>query len=175
MVLTISICLLAAAFGVLTWWALVKRRLSMGNWLGSTAVLLWLGASGLKVYFDHTNTGDDIDRALRTAAGASWGSGRTVVSPPPSSRTASASEVASVGTVDSLIGGLEARLAEHPDDAKGWALLAQSYSFIGDTQRSERAVTRAVELGFEEADLRARVAHAKRDASPHPLVSGNGG
>jgi hypothetical protein len=174
MVLAISVCLLAAAFGVFTWWALVQRRLTAGNWLGSTVVIVWLAASGLKLYDDRTSTDDGIDRALRTAAAASWGT-NVEPAPPQSSRASAASTMTSVGSVDSLIGGLEAKLAEHPDDAKGWALLAQSYSFTGDAERTEQAIARAVELGFEESELRARVSHATRATPPHPVVPRNGG
>ena len=46
---------------------------------------------------------------------------------------------------------------------KGWALLAQSYAFVGDTDGAERALQRAVELGVDEQGLRARVQAARRD------------
>jgi cytochrome c-type biogenesis protein CcmH len=68
------------------------------------------------------------------------------------------------GSVESLIGGLEARLAAQPDDANGWALLAQSYAYTSDGEAAEKAVQRAVELGFDERALRDRVASAERRA-----------
>lgn len=68
-------------------------------------------------------------------------------------------------SVPSLISGLERRLEAAPQDARGWALLAQSYAFMGQSEPAEQALQRAVEFGFDEADLRQRVASATRD--PH--------
>jgi cytochrome c-type biogenesis protein CcmH len=71
-----------------------------------------------------------------------------------------------VGSVPSLIGGLERRLAEQPNDAPGWALLAQSYAFLGDTAAAEAALRKAADLGMDEAALRARVEGATRNRAP---------
>lgn len=68
----------------------------------------------------------------------------------------------SVAPISTLIVGLEARLAGQPEDAKGWALLAQSYAFLANVPKSELAIAKAVEFGFDESDLRARVANALR-------------
>lgn len=77
-----------------------------------------------------------------------------------------------VAPVPSLIGGLARRLENDPADAQGWALLAQSYAFVGDPVQAEQALRRAVELGFDEAELRQRVASAVRD--PHAGLPGFG-
>jgi cytochrome c-type biogenesis protein CcmH len=69
-----------------------------------------------------------------------------------------------VASVPSLIDGLESRLASEPDNASGWALLAQSYAFVGNTDGANEAMRRAVDLGLDEADLRQRVQSARRDA-----------
>jgi cytochrome c-type biogenesis protein CcmH len=68
--------------------------------------------------------------------------------------------------VQSLVAGLEARLAEQPDDAEGWVLLAQSYAYTSNEEAVERAVRRAVDLGVDEQMLRDRVASAKGQARP---------
>jgi len=75
-----------------------------------------------------------------------------------------------VASVPSLIDGLRQRLQRDPDDARGWALLAQSYAFIGETDLAEQAVDHAVAHGFDESDLRQRVAGASRD--PHAGLPG---
>lgn len=59
--------------------------------------------------------------------------------------------------VADLIGGLEARLEENPDDAEGWALLAQSYAYTGQMSDARDAVNRAVALGRDRNTLEARV------------------
>jgi hypothetical protein len=72
---------------------------------------------------------------------------------------------APVDSVDSMIVGLERRLEREPDDAKGWALLAQSYAFLGRQGDAETAMAKAVARGFGEADLRQRVSLAAREAA----------
>ena len=83
---------------------------------------------------------------------------------------AGSSEPSRIASVPSLISGLEQRLESSPNDASGWALLAQSYAFIGSDQDAERALARAVDLGQSETDLRSRVANARRN--PHEGVPG---
>lgn len=73
--------------------------------------------------------------------------------------TAAAAQAASV---ESLVGGLEARLAANPSDANGWVLLAQSYAYTANAVAVENAVRRAVELGVDESSLRERVERAQR-------------
>jgi cytochrome c-type biogenesis protein CcmH/NrfG len=83
--------------------------------------------------------------AVATSSGATAQAGTTRVAP-----------------VDSLVGGLEARLAQNPRDANGWALLAQSYAFLGNAAAAERAMLEAVALGVDEPQLRERVGRAER-------------
>ena len=168
MFLITSICLVAVGFTAFSWWALARRRLSIGNWAGCAVVLVWLTGSGVKVYLDRSAEPVGVDRLLSVSASADWRMQGTAV---PTSSTPNRA----IDSVGDLIGGLEARLADQPDDAKGWALLAQSYSFVGDDPGTERAIARAVALGFEEQDLRNRVAHARRDTAPDPTSGNNGG
>jgi len=81
--------------------------------------------------------------------------------PPP--EPPRASETTAVASVDSMILGLEQRLAREPGDAKGWALLAQSYAFLGDARQAEAALAKAAELGFDEQDLRRRLNLAAKE------------
>lgn len=160
-----TIGLLAVALGTFSWWALIKRRMHVGNWIGCAAVFVWLAGSGIKIHHDRTSRIDSVDELLQSGATLSWGAGSAA--PPPASRAS-----ATPGTVGSLVGGLEAKLAANPDDVSGWALLAQSYAFIGDTEGTERAIAHAVALGFDEQDLRGRVDHARRDTLPRQSPTG---
>lgn len=63
-------------------------------------------------------------------------------------------KAASVGT---LIGGLESRLAENPEDAKGWLLLAKSHDHLGNVSAARDAYARAKALGMEDLALEARL------------------
>ena len=61
-------------------------------------------------------------------------------------------------SVGSLIGGLEARLAENPDDAKGWLLLARSHDHLGNNDEDWNAYSRARELGVNDEALELKLA-----------------
>ena len=62
-----------------------------------------------------------------------------------------------VAPVSSLLGGLEKRLDENPQDGKGWLLLAQSYELLGRFDESTAAYNKAVALGMSNDELAARL------------------
>lgn len=66
-----------------------------------------------------------------------------------------ADKTASVGA---LVGGLEARLAANPNDAKGWILLARSHDHLGNNDKAWRAYSRARELGVTDEALELKLA-----------------
>ena len=63
------------------------------------------------------------------------------------------SSVDKVGSVASMVLGLESRLAETPDDAKGWLLLSRSYQHVGRTGDAIDAYESAAALGEYDAAL----------------------
>ena len=69
---------------------------------------------------------------------------------------ASRSEKSKAASVNDLLGGLERRLQENPDDAKGWLLLAQSYDHLGRRQDAATAYEKAAGLGLAVSALEAR-------------------
>lgn len=75
---------------------------------------------------------------------------------PPSAMTQVSSDKSA--SVSSLVGGLEARLAANPDDAKGWILLARSHDHLGDSDEAWIAYSRARKLGMTDASLELRLA-----------------
>jgi len=87
-----------------------------------------------------------------------------------SSQTPTSANGSAAASVDQLIGGLEQRLQSNPADPKGWALLAQSYAFLGDLERAQSALAQAVALGLDEGDLRQRVSSAAK-ARAHPVAA----
>ena len=86
-----------------------------------------------------------------------WPGLNSTPSAQPDQSGATATPPQRVAPVSTLLEGLRARLEETPEDPKGWALLAQSYAFVGDSEAAEEALGRAVALGFDESDLRERV------------------
>ena len=86
--------------------------------------------------------------------------------------TAAASAGVQAAPIESLISGLEARLAAEPNDAKGWVLLAQSYAYTANEEGAERSLQHAVALGVDEQSLREQLQGARRSAHPGGPVAG---
>ena len=73
----------------------------------------------------------------------------------PSTTPTKTEKTASVGD---LIGGLERRLEENPNDGKGWLLLAKSHDHLGNTSAAWSSYARAKELGTSDDALEAKLA-----------------
>lgn len=163
---------IAAVCG-LAWWLLKERRMPLGNFVGVIGLAVWLAVVGVTLIFDRAPQGrSELVRSMDSLA---W------PVPPKSPLVTAAAQVGApavtassdsgrVASVESMIGKLEARLAAQPNDANGWALLAQSYGYTQDDAALERAIKRAVELGVDEASLRERVAGARPGA--HGALAG---
>jgi hypothetical protein len=156
-----------AAVGAFAWWLLRERRMPLGNFIGVIALAVWLVGVGVALMLDRAPQGRS--ELVRSMGSVAWPVAqqsplvpRPVAPTPPSA----ASDNGRVASVDSLIGKLEARLAAQPNDANGWALLAESYAYTANSAGVNRAVARAVALGVDEQSLRARVNDAKRSAHP---------
>jgi hypothetical protein len=154
---------LLAAGAFAAWWWLHRRRLTLANSIGLVALGLWTGAVAIKLYVDHAD--GEPAAVVRTADSIAWPLTEPLPSPSPTSLRATSAPV-QAAPVASLIGGLETRLAAAPEDAAGWALLAQSYAFVANRDGAETALQRAVALGADEAALRERVRSAQRTAAP---------
>jgi len=142
-------------------------RMAVGNRIGVAALAIGLVVvAGMQV-FERPQARSELVQSMDSLA---W----PVAEESPLLRPVAATTTGvQAAPVESLISGLEARLAAHPDDAKGWALLAQSYAFIANEEAVERAVGRAVELGVDEQSLRERVQGAQRSAQPRDWVDQN--
>jgi len=106
----------------------------------ATAVIAFVAAS-LYAAIDAPIESQAINQ---TAAGAG-----------PATSPSSGNKAASV---TSLVGGLEARLADDPNDAKGWLLLAKSHDHLGNRDAAWAAYTRARELGMGDNTLEIKLA-----------------
>ena len=80
---------------------------------------------------------------------------RTAVEAGPATSQDSGEKAASV---TSLVGGLEARLAQDPDDAKGWLLLAKSHDHLGNRDAAWAAYGHAKELGMSDDTFEIKLA-----------------
>jgi cytochrome c-type biogenesis protein CcmH len=125
---------------------------------------LWVIGVGIKVYLARNPEPSSVVRIAQSISPSDWD---PTGQPRRAETQAAGIETATqVAPIPSLLSGLEARLAANPNDANGWALLAQSYAFVGEFAKAEEAQARAVALGTDEQTLRERVNLAKRD--PHP-------
>ena len=62
-----------------------------------------------------------------------------------------------LASVSQLVGGLESRLRENPDDGQGWLLLAKSYEHLQQTDDAIAAYRQADELGESDEQLLFRL------------------
>lgn len=76
--------------------------------------------------------------------------------PDSATQIPAASEQAKAASVTELLAGLEQRLEENPDDAKGWLLLAKSYDHVGRPEDAAAAYDKARELGLSDGVPEAR-------------------
>ena len=156
---------LYAAVAVASWWWLRRRSVSIGTAVAAIASALWV--AGMTVAWlveqdeQESRGRSELVRSLDSLA---WPTAVESVPAPVRTPAASSAPDVQAGSVESLVAGLEARLAAEPNDANGWALLAQSYAYTANEEAGERAIRRAVELGVDEQSLRERVALAKRSA-----------
>ena len=63
---------------------------------------------------------------------------------------AQSSSSMNLDSVDNMVGGLEDRLRDNPDDGKGWLLLAKSYRHMGRMDEARDAYRKAEVLGVSE-------------------------
>ena len=103
-----------------------------------------------------------IDDEL-AAAGASLAAVRDASTSPSNDKAAS---------VATLLAGLETRLAENPDDGKGWLLLAKSYDHLGDTAGAASAYSKATALGFSDAALDGLSSSEPVQTTPGVVIRG---
>lgn len=165
----IGVSFLAVVFVAASLWLWQQRRLQVKSWLGALVLVAWVVGVGLKVHFDRQRDAR-VSPVVAALPSIAWPSPDRSSA---SARTAESMAASNDGSapmqaapISSLVGGLEQRLAAQPNDMDGWALLAQSYAFMGDAAAANGAVKKAVALGMDEQALRARVDGAMH--GPHP-------
>jgi cytochrome c-type biogenesis protein CcmH/NrfG len=160
----------ASAFVAALYWLVRRFAIARRDWIAASVIFVWCAGIGVKVYLGsavQTVEADPLAAALMLGPiqgqRASVQTSVTPASVAPATREA-------LPSVATMIRRLEERLENEPADQKGWALLAQSYAFVGNSTAAAIAIERAVALGANELDLRARVDGASREA--HPNVAG---
>jgi hypothetical protein len=154
------LALVLAVVGYGAWRMLQARQVPLGNSIGVIALALWV--VGVTIFWLTEDT-ESVGSSGRTQALESLAWPATSEASPINAPAVTKTGV-EAAPIESLVAGLEARLSEQPNDAQGWALLAQSYAFTANEEAADRAILRAVELGVDEVVLRDRVANAKRSA-----------
>lgn len=77
-----------------------------------------------------------------------------------------------LGSVNSMVDGLAARLDKEPDDADGWVLLARSYQHLGRQADALEAYERAQALGKSDANLEALLFGNGESEPGEPTIRG---
>jgi hypothetical protein len=165
----IGVSFLAVVFVAVSLWLWQQRRLQLKSWLGALVLVAWVVGVGVKVSLDRERDArvSPVVAALPSIAWPSTDRPSASRSRTTDSAAADTSTPTQAAPISSLVGGLEQRLAAQPDDVDGWALLAQSYAFMGDAAAANGAINKAVALGMDEQTLRARVDGAMRGLHPN--------
>jgi cytochrome c-type biogenesis protein CcmH len=71
-----------------------------------------------------------------------------------------------------MLTGLEERLREDPSDAKGWLLLAKSYSHLGRDDDAAVAYAKASDLGLADSEFQSKLDGAGNPASGGSVIRG---
>ena len=173
MLLIVSLCAFAVLYAAASWWSLTVRKIDVRHWAGASVIVLWLAGVGAKLLVDASARRAHGTDPVATAASIAWPGTTAAASAPSTAETAQSSPPArgAVGSVESLIGPLKARLAKQPKDPNGWALLAQSYAYVGDEQDADRAIARAAALGVDRKTLSDRVAAVSRERDHSNWIS----
>jgi len=163
---------LVFATGAIGFWLFARscrELIGFKNYLSLALLVAWITGIGAQLIEGRFGTGGAKDTGLHNDR--MW-QAMSALGPDPWDNSGSGTErgamtagpVREVDSVASLIGRLESRLETGPDDAKGWALLAQSYAFLGRADEAAAAAERAVALGFDESSLDTRLTAAARDS-----------
>jgi hypothetical protein len=161
----LAVALAALAAGA--WWLLRARRMPIGNWVGVVALAGWLvGVAAAHWWPKPASQGrSELVQSLDSLAWPVTPKSPLVQATRAGRRAEqAAADGVKAAPVQSLVSGLEARLAAEPNDGNGWALLAQSYAYMADKEAVDNAVKRAVALGVDEQALRERVNRAMQSA-----------
>ena len=159
----LAVALAALAAGA--WWLLRMRRMPIGNWVGVGALAAWLvGVAAAHWWPESTPQGGSA--LVQSLDSLAWpvAPKSPLVDVPRQGGAQAAAVGVKAAPVESLVSGLESRLAAEPNDGNGWALLAQSYAYMADEEAVDNAVKRAVALGVDEQALRERVNRAMQSA-----------
>jgi cytochrome c-type biogenesis protein CcmH/NrfG len=74
--------------------------------------------------------------------------------------------------ISAMVDGLAARMAQRPNDADGWQVLARSYASLGRQAEAMAAFRHATALRPKDRKLRAELTRiATRKAAPQPLAA----
>jgi len=171
MLTVISVAAVVLVAGIIWYSPLpVAERLGLRNYFGAALLAAWIAGIGASALGGTLGSGavrdSDLMSAVRDLGPVDWNDSldAPAVRNAVQAQAGATDDAMNAAPIPSLIGGLEARLAAAPADAKGWALLAQSYAFVGRRDDAQAAVARAVELGFDESSLRVRVEASMREA-----------
>jgi cytochrome c-type biogenesis protein CcmH len=110
-----------------------------------------VASGGVLAALDQPRPADD---APRNNAESIVGGGQNASAPPANDRTA---------MIRGMVEGLAARLEQAPDDVDGWIKLIRSRKVLGESQKAEEALHRAMDVFKDAPEERARIVAIGQD------------
>ena len=153
-IVTVSMAVIALLF-LLVPIVRKQQKISATAWLAVIAIPLL--AIGLYVVLGQPDAADYVSGHAQSV---------------PANATSATPPSGNLGSVQSMLTGLEERLREDPSDAKGWLLLAKSYSHLGRDDDAALAYAKASELGLADTDFQAKLDGAPSSISGTAVIRG---
>lgn len=107
---------------------------------------------------------------VAVAGYARYGTPSAVKGVPVASADGQAAHGNAMGQIEAMVGQLEQRLKDKPDDADGWSMLGRSYSAMGRYAEAVSAFQRVIDMKPQDAQAYADLADAKAMAAGRNLA-----
>lgn len=107
---------------------------------------------------------------VAVAGYARYGTPSAVKGVPVASSDGQAGHGNAMGQIEAMVGQLEQRLKDKPDDADGWSMLGRSYSAMGRYPDAVSAFQRVIDMRPQDAQAYADLADAKAMAAGRNLA-----
>ena len=153
-IVTVTMAVIALSFLV---FPVVQRQKKLTRTVWVTAITVPALAIGLYIVIGQPGATDYAPTHISTSADKA---------------SNPASAPGNLGSVQSMLTGLEQKLEADPSDAKGWLLLAKSYSHLGQSDDAAAAYAKASALGQVDLEFEAQLEGGKSETANSPIIRG---
>lgn len=132
---------------------------NLRQWVVLVSAILIAGCSA-------PNEDSSVTHAMPSQSSSDWGAVERAMG--VTNTAPQASPIKTARPISELVAGLEARVSAEPENLGHRELLVQTYAFLGRINEAERAIADAVQLGADEAKLRAGLDQLRQQRGPQP-------